>query len=199
MSDQRQLLSDSLAQPLISAYRAGGLGLTFLVLGSLLLAWSGGWLTDSAKYAVMALGLVLIGLPCWYFYLKDIRPIARAQRAVRQNRETIDAVQSIGLALTELTWELQTLLFKHADEVRRAVAVIRPTIGSIPVVGPKVDPVLAKTESFSSGVVDLADGVRSVVADVKATLLDPDPAELKKYVAKLNVLESRLHELLATD
>jgi hypothetical protein len=47
-------------------------------------------------------------LPCYFFYVKEIRPISRVQETVGRNAEMIDAVQETAMSMTELTVELQS-------------------------------------------------------------------------------------------
>jgi hypothetical protein len=99
---QTRLLSDALSRPLIGAYRAGGFGLAFLLLGAVLMLLSATLLEGVVTYLIAAAGFALIVVPCWFFWLKEMRPISVAQRRVRENTEMIDAVQAMAVSLTEL-------------------------------------------------------------------------------------------------
>ncbi len=78
-SDLGHSLYESLASPLTKAYRVGGFGLAFLLLGAslMLTAVIGRWGWPS--YAAGIAGFVLVLIPAYFFYVKEVRPIGRAQ------------------------------------------------------------------------------------------------------------------------
>jgi hypothetical protein len=197
MTNPEMRLSDAISQPLISAYRAGGLGLTLLVLGALLMSLAATVLTGAGRYVIVAIGLGLIALPCYFFYVQQIRPIAKAQQAVEQNREMIDTVQDAAVAMTELTLQIQALAFKHAEEVARTFETIRPMLRTVGLRRIADHSAVIGSDDLARAIVATTGGTRQVLDDLRTALVASDPKTLKKYLAKLETLKAQMVDLLS--
>ena len=120
-------LSDAVSAPILSSYKAGGLGLTFLTLGALLMLIAFFWNDKGVlTYFILGIGTLLIFSTLAYFYFKDMRKLITAKKNVHKNKELIDAIQQTALELTELAYVLQALIFKHANQVSTSIQHIRP-------------------------------------------------------------------------
>jgi ABC-type multidrug transport system fused ATPase/permease subunit len=191
-------LSDAVMEPITKAYRIGGFGLAFLLLGALLMLTATFVTASSLSYSLVFVGFILVVLPCYFFYVKEIRPISRAQRAVGQSTEMIDAVQETAISMTELALELQALAFKHADKVATALDAVRPQIRAIPVIGKVADhPMLTGADTLSKAIVSTTENVREVVTDIQTALVSSDPRGLRKYLRELDKLKVQVKNLLA--
>jgi uncharacterized membrane protein YciS (DUF1049 family) len=108
MSIEVKSLSDAVMEPITKAYRVGGFGLAFLLLGALMMLAATFVSASTLSYSLVIAGFILVVLPCYFFYVKEIRPISRVQETVGRNAEMIDAVQETAMSMTELTLELQS-------------------------------------------------------------------------------------------
>jgi hypothetical protein len=200
MSIEVKSLSDAVMEPITKAYRVGGFGLAFLLLGALMMLAATFVSASTISYSLVLAGFILVVLPCYFFYVKEIRPISRMQEAVGKNAEMIDAVQDTAMSMTELALQLQTLAFKHADAVASTIEVVRPQIRAIPVVGQIADhPMLVRTEGLSKTIVEITENIKEVVSDVQTALINSDPRGLKKYLRELERLHNQVTSLLAQD
>jgi hypothetical protein len=200
MSIEVKSLSDAVMEPITKAYRVGGFGLAFLLLGALMMLAATFVSASTISYSLVLAGFILVVLPCYFFYVKEIRPISRMQEAVGKNAEMIDAVQDTAMSMTELALQLQTLAFKHADAVASTIEVVRPQIRAIPVVGQIADhPMLVRTEGLSKTIVEITENIKEVVSDVQTALINSDPRGLKKYLRELEKLHNQVTSLLAQD
>jgi hypothetical protein len=153
---------------------------------------------STLSYSLVIAGFILVVLPCYFFYVKEIRPISRVQETVGRNAEMIDAVQETAMSMTELTLELQALAFKHADAVASTIEVVRPQIRAIPMVGQIADhPMLVSTEGLAKTIVGITQNIKDVVSDVQTALINSDPRGLKKYLRELEKLNNQVRSLLA--
>jgi hypothetical protein len=190
-------LSDTLSEPLTKAYRIGGFGLAFLLLGAIFLTASAAAPRGLLSYVVAAVGVVLVVVPCYFFYVKEIRPIKAAQTQVRSNAELIDSVQAAALTTTRAAGELQALAFKYAEEVQELLRTARPAMMRIPLLKRIAESdEFERADWFSRRIVALTDRSERVIADVQKALVDTNPTALKKYVSELESLRAELKELL---
>lgn len=194
-------LSASILDPITKAYRVGGLALSMLVLGALLMLMATvvqpQWLT----IVLVATGFLLVVVVCCLFFVKELRPLARAQRVTRQKREIIDSIQALSVELTDLALELQALTFKNSQQINAALTMIIPVVRKVPKIGPKVadSQVVQDSNNLSRQIVDLTQGWKEVVSDLRDALIMSDPAKLRKYIKELARLRVDVRNLLARD
>lgn len=192
-------LSEALARPLERAYRLGGFGLTFLVLGATFLVASIAVPSEPLAYLVAAVGLLLIVVPCYFFYVKEIRPIKSAERTVRQNTELIDSVQETALEMTLAAHELQSLALANAREVEELLRLARPALSRIPVLSKIAEsPRFDRADWFAGRVVAATERSEEVIGDIQRALTEADATQLRKYLAELRAVRTDLKELLRT-
>ena len=198
--DPVQSLADAISEPITKAYRVGGFGLAFLLLGALMMLTAtlkGS--TGIASYLLASAGLVLIVIPCYFFYVKEIRPISTVRQSVVENKEVIDLVQATALSMTDLTGDLQALAFKYANEVNQALGVVRSQIRPIPGIGQLADhPMLSTTHALSDGIVTTTLKIKEIVTDIREALVTSDPDLLRKYLAEVDTLKINVTRLLAS-
>jgi hypothetical protein len=197
MEPEVRRLSDALSEPLMKAYRLGGFGLAFLVLGAIFLAASAAAPRGSLSYVVAGVGLLLVVVPCYFFYVKEIRPIASAQRTVRRNGPVIDSVQDVALEMTLAAHDLQSLALANAREFAELMRVARPAISRIPVLSKIVEsPQFERADWFADRVVAATERSEQVIGDVRHALVEADATQLKTYLDELRTLRVDLRELL---
>jgi hypothetical protein len=192
-------LSDALSEPLIKAYRLGGFGLAFLVLGAIFLAASAAAPRGSLSYVIAGVGLLLVVVPCYFFYVKEIRPIASAQATVRRESELIDSIQDTALELTLAAKELQSLALANAREVSELLRVARPAISRIPVLSRIAEsPQFERADWFTDKVVVATGRSEQLIKDIRQALIEADAKQLRKYLDELRTLRVDLAKLLRT-
>jgi hypothetical protein len=197
LSDVLRPLSDAVSSPLTKAYRVGGFGLAFLVLGAILFSAAVVSPRGVLSYFMASVGLLLIAVPCYFFYVKEIRPIASAQRQVAANADLIDSVQEVALSTTYAAYDIQALAYKYADDVRELLRVARPAMERLPVLNKIArSPQFEQADWLTGAIVDVTERAERIIGDVRQALIDADPTALKKYALELDGLRTELRRLL---
>ena len=195
-----KLLSDAIFNPTTKAYKAGGLGLAFLSLGAFLMLVA--FLLPGrgvGEYFLVGTGFLLVALTCLLFLFKDVLPLFHLRQGIEENRELLDAVQTMALEVTELASELQSLAFKHATMVAAVLQQVRPLVRNLPIVGRFADSdAVVRADSLSSAIVGYTNQAKSIISDVENALLKSDAGGLKKYITDLIALRGQLTEILKT-
>jgi hypothetical protein len=142
-------------------------------------------------------GLVLIGIPCAFFYVKEMRPIAQGSREVRKRREIIEAAQDTAIAMTNITMQMRALAFKNAEEVAKAITLMRPMIQAAGFARVANNRVLVNTDNMAHAIVAVTGGTAKVLEDVQAALIASDPRVLRGYLKQLKAINSQLEDVLA--
>jgi hypothetical protein len=193
-------LSDAIGAPIVSAYKAGGLGLAFLTLGASLLLAAFRWNDKGLfTYFILGVGTLLIFSTLTLFYFKDLKKLMNAHKGIQQNAELIDTIQKTALEMTELADSLQALVFKHAVQVKQAIEAIAPLIKSLPILGPIVEAQgerLAKT--LDPNIVKTTENIKYVIRDLKTALIESDPSSLNKYLEQLHQYRMEVRDLLGS-
>jgi hypothetical protein len=190
-------LSDALSEPLMKAYRLGGFGLSFLVLGAVFLAGSAAAPRGFLSYVVAGVGLVLVLVPCYFFYVKEIRPVAAARNTVARESELIDSVQATAVEMTLAAHELQSLALANAREIEEFMGFARPALSRIPLLNKILEsPQFKQADWFTASVVAATERSEQVIADIQKALIEADPTRLKKYLGEVRVLRADLRKLL---
>jgi hypothetical protein len=66
MVDQVEKLSKAISEPITEAYRTGGFGLAFLLLGALIIFTAAVSPLGPFVYPLASMGLILIVIPCYF-------------------------------------------------------------------------------------------------------------------------------------
>ena len=203
-------LSDALSGGIAKVYKLGGLGLTFIFVGSLLLLTSALIPRGPLSYVLAGVGLVLILVVVFLFYQREIRPMRNAQESVIANAELVDTVQETALEMTALANHLQALSFKHASEIAALVIGFQnwareradsPLIRALPG-GTKLVDRLVENEyteqavDLSKTIVRTTDAAEQIITDIETALAHSDPAALKDYLVKIRDLDARVRDVL---
>lgn len=191
-------LSEAVAAPIEKAYRAGGLGLSLLTLGAILMLAA--YFTESKSVISLALlgtGTLLIFTVILYFYLSEMNKLVHAKSKIRENKELVDAVQQTAIEATQLSLHLQALAFKHADQMARIIQTVRPLIKGLPLVGKFADNSgLVRAQDLSVAIVETTETLNEIVGDLQSALISSDPRGLKKYLARLEAYKDTVQEVL---
>jgi hypothetical protein len=114
-------LSKILAAAISNVYKLGGLALTFVFAGTLLLLVAVILGTGVMSYVIAAVGASLILAVVALLYQRDIGRLRDARHAVLENAELIDSVQRTAVNMTEFASNLQALAFKYADSIAQLI------------------------------------------------------------------------------
>lgn len=191
-------LSEAIFEPVNKAYKLGGLALTFLSLGTVLMLVAFLLPRNSGPtWIPLVVGLGLIAGTCVMFYVREVRPLLRAQGSIRENREFIDELQQVTLELTELVSSVQALAFKHAGQVSVVYETVMPQIRSVPVLSALLDRVeLRDSASLYRAIVDASESSKRLVADVKVAVSTSDATHLKQYISQIQALRQTVNSEL---
>ncbi|WJK42237.1 hypothetical protein O7608_07570 [Solwaraspora sp. WMMA2056] len=193
-------LADALAAPLLSAYRAGGFGLAFLLLGALILTGAGIAGRGLVTYVLLSVGIVLVLVPCYFFYVKEIRPIDRARRAVVSNEELINELQEAAVSAAQLGLMLQSVVYKHSHDVNVVLKTTRSQLRRIPFGLAKQiadQPALINADALATSVVTFSERAEEVLRELNAAIVESDAARLRKYIDEADKLKASIRGLLA--
>lgn len=191
-------LSKAIEAPLTAAHRAGGLALTFLTLGTILMLVAF-FASDRAPltYAVFFTGVGLIATTLTYFYFKAMHKLIAARESVKKNKELIDSIQQAAWEMTELAYTLQSLTFKQADQITIAIQSVRPIIKDLPIAGTLAESqAITKAEIFLASVVEITERVRGNIKDVERALVESDPKSLKRCLVQIAEYRNEVKKLL---
>jgi len=191
-------VSDAISEPLIKAYRAGGLVLTVLTLGAILMLTAFFCeRTGPIRYIVLIIGAILTFFTLAYVYLKEFPRVRRARASVNANKEMIDAIQQSAIELTELAIDLQSLALKNAEQIAGALELVLPVIRGIPFVGQIADSeVVVKAEGLSHLIVTSTRNARKLISDLQRSLIEANAQYLKVHLEDLKRYKNEVNQLL---
>ena len=109
--------------------------------------------------------------------------ISMVQKSTARNSEMIDTVHATAIELTNLTPNLQALVFMHADQIVQVLEITRPQIGIIPKIGKAIDSsLLSQTDELVRTTASGAKAIQSIVEDIQHTLIHSDAKRLRGYL-----------------
>jgi predicted transcriptional regulator len=193
-------LSDAVFGPVNTAYQVGGLALAFLSLGAFVML-AAFFLpgNDNVRYVVVFTGLGLIAMVGTFFYSRQLSPLFKVRKSIRENSELIDAVQATAIELTQLTSDLQKLAFLHAEEVAEALEKIRPVVKQVPFLGAIAESkLMSQADRFAGTITEYSDRTERIVSDLRKAITESNPSLLKTYLSDLQQFRLRVHESLKT-
>lgn len=193
-------LADALAAPLLGAYRAGGFGLAFLLLGASLLTGAGIAGRGPVTYVLLSMGVLLVLIPCYFFYAKEIRPIDRARQAVASNEELLNELQQAAVSAAQMGLMLQAMVYKHSRDVNTVLSTTRSQLRRIPLGLAKQiadQPALVNAETLASSLVTFSERAEEILRELNTAIVDSDAARLRKYVDEADKLKASIRTFLA--
>ncbi|GHJ43393.1 hypothetical protein Cs7R123_07350 [Catellatospora sp. TT07R-123] len=192
-------LADALAAPLLGAYRAGGFGLAFLLLGATILTGAGFVDRGPVTYVLLGIGILLVLIPCYFFFIKEIRPIDRARKAVVSNEELINQLQQAAVSAAQLGLMLQAVVYKHSRDVNALLNLTRSQLQHIPFgLARKLadQPALVNADALAAGVVSFSEQAEEVLREINAAIVEADAARLRKYIDEADKLKASIRAVL---
>ena len=191
-------LSDAVTDMLTKTFKAGGFALAILGLGALFMLAA--FFLDRpnpVRFAVLGVGVSLEFFTIFYVYIKELRPESEAREPLRRNKDMLDAIQRIGLELTALVGDLQSLAFKNANQVSQVLTPLRPYLQSL-----SLEYKLGATDSIiqvdniSKTIMDSADKINSVITGLQQALSESNPVPLKGYLDDLHEYRELVRTML---
>jgi hypothetical protein len=199
MPEHVKALSDAIIEPITKAYRVGGFGLAFLLLGAVMLLTAALSPIGYLAYPLALVGFVLVAVPCYFFYVKEVQPLARAQKSLTQASELADTVQAAAMQATNLAYDLQALAFRYASQIMLVFEEVRPVMRRIPGISGLADlPVISNTDALAGLIVTGTKEIEQVVGNLEKALVNPDPKLLKTYIEDMKRIKTQLEALLAS-
>jgi hypothetical protein len=192
-------VSDGVSAPLLKAYGAGGFGLAFLTLGAILML-TAFFLNQPGpvRYTVLAVGALLTFFTLIYVYVKELSPLKRAQAAVIENKDMIDAIQKAAIELTYLASDFQSLAFKNASQIAQVLTEARPLLRNIPLIGQVADSKLVvQADDLSKLIVSSSKSTREVISNLQKALIEANPSYINAHLDDLKNYRSEIDEMLA--
>jgi ABC-type multidrug transport system fused ATPase/permease subunit len=192
--DQTVKFSDVLSGSLTRVYRAGGLALVFVFVGVVLMLVGNTANSAAATWVGAALVIGILSLFIW----ASVKGPIRAQRAIRDSREAIDAIQSIAIELTRAISLLQALVFRYEEQVRPIVEAVTGLVQRIPPLRERVGAErLANVNQLTKAVVQTSARAEELITEIERSLVRGDVKRLVGYGKDLNELTQVLREALA--
>ena len=125
------------------------------------------------------------------------------------NEKLLNSIQDTAIQMTELSSQLQSLAFKHADKIGIVVNQIRNTlklVADIPLVGnteigKKVAGIadhekIKDAEQLSHDIIEYTEAAKEVIEDIKIALTQLDPEPIKEYSKKIESIDQKLKQIL---
>src|SRR2546426_625498 len=188
-------LSESLGKPLEALYRAGGLALVFVFVG--LLSMLVGYLyTNNLSNWFFGIGAAITFLCMAFFGFGQVVVPMKARRLIRENEELIDSVQTVAIKLTDTVSALQSLMFKHSEQVANVLEAATPLLANLPLIG-ALD--LSRAQNVNRFIVDTTEKSRQIIHDVRNAVVTCDASKLKEYASELESLRTSLNNALSRE
>ncbi len=194
--DQIVRLTDKLSESINTLYKTGGFALAFGFAGIVIM------LGARLFGQELSLWLLLIGalltFSCFGFFLyTTIKGNVKATKALKDNKEAIDAVQDISIELTKLVNTIQSYSFKNIEKINETLKTAIPVLKSIPLVEDIIEKYRLGDESLISQViVDNTTKIETIVKKVENSLINADHERLRTYSKELASAVASLREQL---
>ena len=190
--------SDTLTASFTNLYRVGGLVLVFIFIGVITMIF--GNLSNSALSKwIFGVGAIITLCCLGLFLYGQLRGPVQAARLLRDNKETLDAVQGIALELTRAVSALQSLTFKHMKDVDRVLQTVVPMLSTIPFISGKLEALgISDAHNTSKIIVETSTRVETAVRDIEEALVNANSDKLRAYVNDLARLTKDLRGVLAS-
>lgn len=190
--------SDSLTSSLTSLYQVGGLVLVFIFIGVITMI-IGNFSSSAVSNWIFAVGVTITICCLGLFVYTQVSGPVKAAHSLRDNKETLDAIQGIALELTRTTSALQSLTFKHMKEIDRILQTAVPMLSGIPFINHKMAELgVSDAHNVSRIIVETSTSVETIVRDIEDALVNANSSKLRVYVDDLARLTTDIRNALAT-
>jgi hypothetical protein len=211
MNDEAKItkLGTAILEPIIKGYKAGGMALALILVGTLMLIAAVIAGPGVSAYISAVVGSIIVGAVLAKIYFVEIQEIKRATKTVKDNEALLNSIQSMAIQLTVLSSHLQALAFKHSDKVRPVIHKIRETVrmvARVPMLGStKIGRSIAgladhekvrEIDELSGAIVEYTESAKEVIENIRIALTSLDAAPLIEYAEQLKGLDKTLTKIL---
>jgi hypothetical protein len=210
-----KLLSEALSEPIVNTYKAGGLGLALLLIGTLLTLVAFFFGPSLFGYAILFVGVFLILVLVFLLYLQGIRPLQHGEAQIKKNEEIVNTVQTSAMDMVDLAGDLNRLTFAHVGDVAAFITQYQQvaeetlpyvqqvaTLFKIPgahEIGEMVNnKYVLKEKALLASILLTTDRTREILEKIKDALSHSNVEPLKEYQGQVKELSQNLQELLKT-
>jgi hypothetical protein len=203
-------LAEVVGAPILKAYKAGGVGLVLVCMGTLLLLAALFWGAGTLRYLLAMVGTCMVLFVLVLFYFQDIHKLKQASESIESNCDLVNAVQQTAIEMTDLAYSLQSLAVRQADEVTFLINTFRERLRSqnstsynntnIPGIGRILEFTdnlyIVQAENHSASVINTTESAKVIIEDIRNALIESNPTLLKRYLADIQELDTRTQTLL---
>jgi hypothetical protein len=136
------------------------------------------------------------GEPNVRFSDKLVAGLADVQRIIRENKETLDSIQDVGLQLVRVIGALEDIVSRYVGIVDGFLDNAVPVLKNVPLIPEKTMAAITDIQQYAQKILDACDRADDVLADVEAGLMNADVNRLKKHTGDLKTLTGALGRVL---
>jgi len=202
-------LGSTVLDPIIKGYQVGGMALTLILVGTVLLLTAVASDPGIISYTCATVGSIIILSILFRIYFIEFKKVKTFRDNIKESEELLNSIQDTAIQMTELSSHLQSLAFKHADKVGPVVTQVRDTVKmvtEIPLVGNSAigrrvadlaeHEKIKDTEQLSHDIVKYTESAKEVIENIRIALMQLNPEPIKKYREKVTILDDTVKELL---
>ena len=113
-------------------------------------------------------------------------------RILQENKQTLDAVQDIGLELANTVAAFERVAVKYICTIDGFFDSVAPLMQNVPLIPKNILKLAADAQGLAQTVLDACTGAEKVIADVQSALTNADVAKLKAHTGDLQKLSKSL-------
>lgn len=148
---------------------------------------------EGVRYVLVITGFSLVAMVGALFYSKQLSPLLKVRKNIKENRELIDTVQQTAIELTKLTSVLQAFALIHAQDVAAVLQGIKPVLQRVPFLQNWADSdVLSRAETLSVTILEYSERTEKIVTDLRSAITECDPSLLRGYLSDIQQLRNRV-------
>ena len=118
-------------------------------------------------------------------------------RIIAENKQTLDAVQDIGLELTNTVAAFEQAAVKYIRMIDGFLVNAAPLIKNIPFVPKNIVALATQAQTLAQQVLDACTGAEKIIGDVQYSLTNADVTKLKAHTGDLQKLSKNLQAAAA--
>lgn len=123
--------------------------------------------------------------------LNDINKI------IQENKQTLDAVQDIGLELTNTVSAFEQAAVRYIKMIDGFFDTVVPVLKNIPLIPANIVALASEAQTLAQSVLDACTGAEKIIADVQFSLNNADVTKLKAHTGDLQNLSKNLQAAVA--
>lgn len=187
------LASEKIGGVLERLWRAGGLQLVGVFLGTvLLIAASFHQEGELSFYVLLGFGAGFLFLTMAVYYLAIIRPIADARLDLNKKAEFLDKLQVRSIEIAESADQLHQTIHQNAFVIAGGLKTATGAIRKIPVLGDQAADYLLKSENLSADIVFFSGRMKEIASDTAKAMRDSDERLLGECVARMREVSTEM-------